>query len=46
MIYLAKEEDKNLNTVKVFVLVSSEIISTNLGGASECNQVNRFLNVL
>ena len=30
----SKEEDKRLNTVKGFVLVSSGIISTNLGGVS------------
>lgn len=30
----SKEEDKKFNTVKGFVLVSSEIISTNFGGVS------------
>lgn len=30
----SKEEDKKLNTVKGFVLVSSGIISTNFGGVS------------
>lgn len=41
----SKKENKQLNTVKVFVFVSSGIISTNLGGTSESIRVNSILSV-